>query len=96
LLGALPDLKDIYCFDMDWSSRIGVVGDHEFIPPHKVAPDDVATIIYTSGTTGKPKGVELTHRNFTSNVKGIATCVPDEGIPVMRSVAFLPWAHCRF
>jgi long-chain acyl-CoA synthetase len=27
-------------------------------------PDDLATIIYTSGTTGRPKGCELTHRNF--------------------------------
>jgi long-chain acyl-CoA synthetase len=31
-------------------------------------PDDVCTLLYTSGTTGAPKGVELTHRNLTSNV----------------------------
>ncbi|WP_150254797.1 AMP-dependent synthetase/ligase [Nocardiopsis deserti] len=29
-----------------------------------VKADDIATLIYTSGTTGRPKGCELTHRNF--------------------------------
>ena len=30
-----------------------------------VKGDSLATLIYTSGTTGKPKGVELTHSNWT-------------------------------
>jgi acyl-CoA synthetase (AMP-forming)/AMP-acid ligase II len=34
-------------------------------PRVSVAQDDVVTLIYTSGTTGKPKGVPLTHRNWT-------------------------------
>jgi long-chain acyl-CoA synthetase len=32
------------------------------------SPDDVASLIFTSGTTGNPKGVMLTHRNFTALV----------------------------
>ncbi len=31
--------------------------------------DDYATITYTSGTTSDPKGVVLTHRNYTANVE---------------------------
>jgi long-chain acyl-CoA synthetase len=30
-----------------------------------VGPEDLATLIYTSGTTGRPKGVRLTHGNWT-------------------------------
>jgi len=30
-----------------------------------VTADQLATLIYTSGTTGRPKGVELTHANWT-------------------------------
>ncbi|MBF0120799.1 MAG: long-chain fatty acid--CoA ligase [Desulfobacterales bacterium] len=30
----------------------------------EIQEEDLATIIYTSGTTGKPKGVELTYKNF--------------------------------
>lgn len=36
------------------------------------SPDDVASLIFTSGTTGNPKGVMLTHRNFTALVSKLA------------------------
>lgn len=45
-------------------------------PEVEVADDDVASLIYTSGTTGRPKGVMLTHANFTSLVAALAPLFP--------------------
>jgi len=56
-----------------------------------VKSGDVATILYTSGTTGEPKGVMLTHGNFTSNTWGTIDAFGfqrDE----MR-LCFLPLSH---
>ena len=47
-----------------------------FRPDIDILEDDVASLIYTSGTTGKPKGVMLTHANFTSLVASLAPLFP--------------------
>mmetsp|Transcript_9787 Transcript_9787/g.17291 ORF Transcript_9787/g.17291 Transcript_9787/m.17291 type:complete len:695 (+) Transcript_9787:69-2153(+) len=57
---------------------------------------DLANLIYTSGTTGNPKGVELTHLNVSSNIKGFRSMAGNTADVVSeadRSLAFLPWAH---
>jgi long-chain acyl-CoA synthetase len=55
--------------------------------------DDVATLIYTSGTTGRPKGCELTHRNFVHEVRTVATVLPEVLAPGGSLLLFLPLAH---
>jgi len=53
---------------------------------------DPANICYTSGTTADPKGVVLTHRNYTANVEQASALLP---IPEWYcSLLILPWDHC--
>lgn len=54
--------------------------------------DDLATITYTSGTTADPKGVCLTHRNYTANVEQCLTRVPIDH--TWRTLIILPLDHC--
>jgi long-chain acyl-CoA synthetase len=54
-------------------------------------PDDVATLIYTSGTTGDPKGVMLTHGNFTTNVLSALLRLPVG--PDDSALSLLPLSH---
>ena len=57
-----------------------------------ITNDDYATITYTSGTTADPKGVVLTHRNYTANVEQALTLV---GIDqTWRTLIILPLDHC--
>ena len=54
--------------------------------------NDIATITYTSGTTADPKGVVLTHRNYTSNVEQACTLVNID--QSWRTLIILPLDHC--
>ncbi|MBE2999081.1 long-chain fatty acid--CoA ligase [Nocardiopsis sp. HNM0947] len=61
-----------------------------------VTADDLATLIYTSGTTGRPKGCQLTHRNFLfiarAALDGPAKQVL-KGREDPSTLLFLPLAH---
>ena len=57
-----------------------------------VQNDDYATITYTSGTTADPKGVILTHRNYTANVEQALTRISIP--PTYRTLIILPLDHC--
>ena len=54
--------------------------------------NDIATITYTSGTTADPKGVVLTHRNYTANVEQALSVMSIP--PTWRTLIILPLDHC--
>lgn len=56
-----------------------------------VKGDDLANICYTSGTTAEPKGIMLTHRNYTANAEQSLSLmdVPE----YYTSLLILPWDH---
>ncbi|MBV9822737.1 MAG: AMP-binding protein, partial [Actinobacteria bacterium] len=56
-------------------------------------PTDLASLIYTSGTTGRPKGCELTHLNFLSEVSEVASGLENLFNPDTSTLLFLPIAH---
>ncbi len=56
-----------------------------------VRESDPANICYTSGTTADPKGIVLTHRNYTANIEQAQSLVPFPEYYV--SLIILPWDH---
>ena len=108
ILGDLPAVEKVIVFDelpeyQDKEipmSEIVKAGDkflaenrHLFIQRYQsVGPDDYANISYTSGTTADPKGILLTHRNYTANVEQAQSVI---GVtPEDRMLIILPLDHC--
>ena len=56
-----------------------------------VKGDDLANISYTSGTTADPKGIMLTHRNYTANTEQAGTLVDVQSW--FSTLLILPWDH---
>ena len=103
VLGAreqLPQLRHVVLVDA--SGEEGIIpftdllasdGDPEEIRRARadVEPGDLLTLIYTSGTTGPPKGVQITHDNVVSAVRGFEDVID---FPVgAQVVSYLPMAH---
>jgi len=92
-----PALEHLYVIDAaagDNNSMAALErrGEDRPVPSVHPAPRETAVLIYTSGTTGSPKGVLLTHGNFTSNVLAGAMLYPHLNA-ADRSLSILPWAH---
>jgi len=91
----IESLKNIYIINgtgPESLAELEKLGAANPIPAIHPNADDIAGLIYTSGTTGEPKGVLLSHGNFSSNVHA---CI--KNMPMLdehdRTLSFLPWAH---
>jgi long-chain acyl-CoA synthetase len=93
-----PDLEHVWQFEADAISSLVEAGrdvaDEEVDKRRAaVALDDLASIIYTSGTTGRPKGCELSHRCFVSEVVELLDLLADFFSAETSTLLFLPIAH---
>jgi long-chain acyl-CoA synthetase len=108
IVDSLPQIKKIVVFDdlpeyehLEISLTQLIQTGAEFLKENTstvkkrseaVKPDDLANISYTSGTTADPKGIMLTHRNYTANVEQALTLM---NIPTTyRTLLILPLDHC--
>ena len=104
----LPEVEKIIVLDpqpsyetrevpMEWVQAVGdsfLFGNRGKVEERaaSIGPDDYATITYTSGTTADPKGVLLTHRNYTANVEQAHSVISVE--PDSTMLIILPLDHC--
>ncbi len=98
-LEAAEGLEGVRVVGLDSGLAEGLPGLEELPLPRKKVPEvpapvtasDLASIIYTSGTTGEPKGVMLSHGNFTSQVNAVKALYPITERDITMS--FLPLSH---
>ena len=92
----IPTLKHIFIIETDGENSMAAVekkGASKSVAAERPNPDDIAELIYTSGTTGNPKGVLLSHGNFTSNSLAGIKMYPELKQHEVITLAILPWAH---
>ena len=91
-----PGLEKIYILESNAENSMSALeqaGAAKPVSSIRPKPGDTAALIYTSGTTGNPKGVLLSHGNFTSNFIAGGKLYPKELQTEARSISILPWAH---
>ncbi len=104
----LPELEKVIYIDgkdncnnkeLEWSKVYDLGVEYNKANPNavntakaNVKGNDYANITYTSGTTADPKGVVLSHRNYTANVEQTKSLVT---IPqTYKTLLILPLDHC--
>jgi long-chain acyl-CoA synthetase len=94
-LARIPSLEKIILIEgngKDTVAELEKIGEGNPVPAVHPHPDDIAVLIYTSGTTGEPKGVLLSHANWTSNSHARVKLY-NEFDENDRTLSLLPWAH---
>jgi long-chain acyl-CoA synthetase len=84
---------EIYMGDLKMAGEEYLKNNHDkFLEViNSVGPDDYASICYTSGTTADPKGIILSHRNYTANIEQALTLMD---VPEWwTTLLILPWDH---
>jgi len=92
----IPTLKHVYVIESNGAgsmAELESIGEKNPVKSIKPKKNDIAALIYTSGTTGEPKGVLLSHGNFTSNAVAGNRIYQDVLSADSRSISILPWAH---
>jgi long-chain acyl-CoA synthetase len=94
-----PALRDVWILDdggLDEVTALGGAVSDEALEARRatVTSASLATLIYTSGTTGRPKGCQLTHGNFRSELAGALERLPELfDRDDASTLLFLPLAH---
>ena len=91
----IPAVEKVFIIDAQGENTMAELermGKENPVKSIQPKPSDIAVLIYTSGTTGTPKGVLLSHGNFTTNVHAAGKLYPQLGKDD-RGLSILPWAH---